>query len=135
MNSQKSPAYLTSAEAAKKLGVTRRSIARAVAEFRLPALHIGRTIRIEARAIDPSAPEVWPSADTITTRELADLWRVCIRVVHRLVKSGLLAGQLVGKAATGQQWTYTFRRAAIARYVAQHSTGEDGGVVLMRMAS
>ena len=113
------PAYITVSEAADALGLHRAGAWRRVRDHALPALVFGGVIRIEARSLWEDAPDPIPSPSELTTVELAAHWRVDLKTVQKLIRSGAL----VARARLPRGWIVT--RRSICRFAVDHSQGDD----------
>lgn len=117
------PAWLLPSEVAARLGITKMGVFYRVTFERLPALRFcvrggGRLVtRIEARALDPSAPSAEEPPVALTTRSLAEWLRVNPGTVRRLRRDGKLIAHFDRPTSS---WVYS-RRAVLA-FLVDHAT-------------
>ena len=109
------PAYLTTVEAAQLSGCSKRTLLRRVAECAVPALHLGRVVRVEASGIHASAPKAVPAGAQFRVADLARIWRVQPRLVRLLIREGALVAERRGQ-------TLVVARPDLVRFLAANTT-------------
>jgi excisionase family DNA binding protein len=112
--------YLTPSEAAARLGVSRRTVLRLITNEELPALRVnGKLWRVEAHAVDASAPEAVPTRD-MGIRDLAGWLRVSRCTCLALLQSGQLTSVRL------PLWRkHIIRRRDVLRFLSDNTTGDD----------
>lgn len=113
-------AYLDTAEAAELLGISQRAVYRKIRAHELPAMELStRIVRVEAVAIDPTAPPPIPAdlPPEVTLSFLAKLWRVSLPPLLTLAGSGALPMQQVAGC-------WFMSRRAFLRFVNDRTTGD-----------
>ena len=113
--------YLTLREVAGRYGVRPRTVQIYVAQRLIPALWIGRAIRVESVALG-DGPELALPGRALTAAELAQIWRVERKTILRLIQRGSLGATRRG---TGNGARYQIPPSAICRYITDHTTGPD----------
>ena len=109
--------YLTTQEAAQALGVSVWTVHRMVRDERLPALRVGPySVRVEAQAVQPFAPE--PDPAEMNATELATWLRVSQNTLTQLLRAGRLRGVKRGR-------TVVFPRATLLRFLSDSTTGDS----------
>jgi len=113
-------AYLTTQQAAEKLGISRWSVYHRINAGRLPTLRVGRLIRVEARAVDHSAPSSVPAnQQPLTPRQVAKHLQLSPRSLERLVERGEL---VFDQHRPGCHRSIS--RRALVRWLLDHTVGD-----------
>ena len=116
--------YLDTTEAAGLAGTSPRTMLRRVEMYQVPALRLnGTLIRIEAIALDPTAPPPIPAVVPIeiTIPWLAELWRVDGETLQQLARRGALP-----MFRRGGNGAWVMRRSRFYRFVVENTHGEGG---------
>ena len=112
--------YLTTTQAAEKLGISRKGVHWRIDSGRLPAIRVGRLTRVEARAIDRGAPSsVPPALTTLTPSQVAQHLQLSRNSMDRLVERGELVFDQPGPGCHR-----SISRRAFVRWLLNHTVGD-----------